>query len=83
MVLQIVAGVLHVGNLTFRESGNYAAVESEECKWSDFIFAGLHDNFCTVAAELVPLRIAVRLIKRQFTGKVSKFRIGSHEEGAE
>uniref|UniRef100_A0A3P9QJM2 Osteoclast-stimulating factor 1 n=1 Tax=Poecilia reticulata TaxID=8081 RepID=A0A3P9QJM2_POERE len=30
MVLQIVAGVLHVGNITFRESGNYAAVESEE-----------------------------------------------------
>lgn len=33
MVLQIVAGVLHLGNITFRESGNYAAVESEECKY--------------------------------------------------
>lgn len=32
MVLQIVAGVLHLGNITFKESGNYAAVESEECK---------------------------------------------------
>lgn len=32
MVLQIVAGVLHLGNISFRESGNYAAVESEECK---------------------------------------------------
>ncbi|XP_076584111.1 unconventional myosin-Ie isoform X1 [Chaetodon auriga] len=30
MVLQIVAGVLHLGNITFREAGNYAAVESEE-----------------------------------------------------
>ncbi|XP_078283334.1 unconventional myosin-Ie isoform X2 [Rhinoraja longicauda] len=30
MVLQIVAGVLHMGNLTFKEVGNYAAVESEE-----------------------------------------------------
>ncbi|XP_032906150.1 unconventional myosin-Ie isoform X2 [Amblyraja radiata] len=30
MVLQIVAGVLHLGNLTFKEVGNYAAVESEE-----------------------------------------------------
>uniref|UniRef100_A0A665VVN5 Osteoclast-stimulating factor 1 n=1 Tax=Echeneis naucrates TaxID=173247 RepID=A0A665VVN5_ECHNA len=30
MVLQIVAGVLHLGNISFRESGNYAAVESEE-----------------------------------------------------
>ena len=32
LVLQIVAGVLHLGNISFRESGNYAAVESEECK---------------------------------------------------
>lgn len=32
MVLQIVAGILHLGNITFRESGNYAAVESEECE---------------------------------------------------
>uniref|UniRef100_A0A3B5K7G7 Osteoclast-stimulating factor 1 n=1 Tax=Takifugu rubripes TaxID=31033 RepID=A0A3B5K7G7_TAKRU len=30
MVLQIVAGILHLGNITFREAGNYAAVESEE-----------------------------------------------------
>uniref|UniRef100_A0A3P8YAE2 Osteoclast-stimulating factor 1 n=1 Tax=Esox lucius TaxID=8010 RepID=A0A3P8YAE2_ESOLU len=30
MVLQIVAGVLHLGNINFREAGNYAAVESEE-----------------------------------------------------
>lgn len=34
MVLQIVAGVLHLGNINFRESGNYAAVESEECEYS-------------------------------------------------
>lgn len=34
MVLQIVAGVLHLGNISFKESGNYAAVESEECKWT-------------------------------------------------
>lgn len=32
MVLQIVAGILHLGNITFREAGNYAAVESEECE---------------------------------------------------
>ncbi|XP_029430428.1 unconventional myosin-Ie isoform X2 [Rhinatrema bivittatum] len=30
MVLQIVAGVLHLGNIVFKEVGNYAAVESEE-----------------------------------------------------
>jgi len=36
MALQIVAGVLHLGNITFRESGNYAAVESEECEFLAF-----------------------------------------------
>ncbi|XP_042543671.1 unconventional myosin-Ie [Dipodomys spectabilis] len=30
LVLQIVAGVLHLGNVSFKEVGNYAAVESEE-----------------------------------------------------
>ncbi|XP_054974437.1 unconventional myosin-Ie isoform X1 [Sorex araneus] len=30
LVLQIVAGVLHLGNISFREVGNYAAVDSEE-----------------------------------------------------
>uniref|UniRef100_A0A8C8STR0 Myosin IE n=1 Tax=Pelusios castaneus TaxID=367368 RepID=A0A8C8STR0_9SAUR len=30
MVLQIVAGILHLGNISFREVGNYAAVESED-----------------------------------------------------
>ncbi|XP_075763784.1 unconventional myosin-Ie-like isoform X2 [Pelodiscus sinensis] len=30
LVLQIVAGILHLGNISFREVGNYAAVESED-----------------------------------------------------
>ncbi|XP_051985859.1 unconventional myosin-Ie-like isoform X1 [Xyrauchen texanus] len=30
MVLQIVAGILHLGNIAFREAGNYAAVENDE-----------------------------------------------------
>ncbi|KAJ8398452.1 hypothetical protein AAFF_G00427070 [Aldrovandia affinis] len=29
-VLQIVAGILHLGNIAFREEGNYAMVESED-----------------------------------------------------
>ncbi|XP_051901785.1 myosin IEb [Pristis pectinata] len=29
-VLQIVAGILHVGNIAFQEQGNYAVVESED-----------------------------------------------------
>uniref|UniRef100_A0A671NR69 Myosin IEa n=1 Tax=Sinocyclocheilus anshuiensis TaxID=1608454 RepID=A0A671NR69_9TELE len=30
MVVQIVAGILHLGNISFREAGNYAAVENDE-----------------------------------------------------
>ncbi|KAJ1080755.1 hypothetical protein NDU88_000948 [Pleurodeles waltl] len=29
-VLQIVAGILHLGNISFKETGNYAVVESED-----------------------------------------------------
>lgn len=32
-VLQIVAGILHLGNITFIEAGNYAQVESTDCEW--------------------------------------------------
>lgn len=32
LVLQIVAGILHLGNISFKEVGNYAAVESQECE---------------------------------------------------
>ena len=36
--LQLIAGILHLGNVSFTEHGNYAAVESEECKWSSMEF---------------------------------------------
>lgn len=38
-VLQIVAAILHLGNITFREEGNYAVVESEDC---EFMLAFIH-----------------------------------------
>lgn len=31
--LQIVAGILHLGAINFIEVGNYAQVESTDCKW--------------------------------------------------
>lgn len=31
-VLQIIAGILHLGNITFIEAGNYAQVESTDCE---------------------------------------------------
>uniref|UniRef100_A0A4W6E9Y6 Osteoclast-stimulating factor 1 n=1 Tax=Lates calcarifer TaxID=8187 RepID=A0A4W6E9Y6_LATCA len=44
MVLQIVAGVLHLGNISFRESGNYAAVESEEFLAFPAFLLGIDQN---------------------------------------
>lgn len=32
-VLQIVAGILHLGNISFIEAGNYGQVESTDCEW--------------------------------------------------
>ena len=31
-VMCIVAGILHMGNITFREQNNYAAISNDECK---------------------------------------------------
>ena len=31
-VMSIVAGILHMGNISFVEHGNYAAVADDECK---------------------------------------------------
>uniref|UniRef100_A0A3Q0QYC1 Osteoclast-stimulating factor 1 n=1 Tax=Amphilophus citrinellus TaxID=61819 RepID=A0A3Q0QYC1_AMPCI len=44
MVFQIVAGVLHLGNISFKESGNYAAVESEEFLAFPAFLLGIDQN---------------------------------------
>lgn len=35
-VLQLVAGILHLGNISFREENNYAVVESQDCKRANY-----------------------------------------------
>jgi len=32
-ILQVVAGVLHLGNVVFREKGNYSEIEKQESKF--------------------------------------------------
>lgn len=32
-VLQLVAGILHLGNISFREENNYAVVDSQDCEF--------------------------------------------------
>lgn len=34
LVLQIMAGILHLGNIGFLEQGNYAQVESPDCEYA-------------------------------------------------
>lgn len=44
MVMQIVAGILHLGNIAFREEGNYAVVESEDCELHTYIHTQSQTN---------------------------------------
>jgi myosin-1 len=33
-ILQVVAGVLHLGNVMFREKGNYSEIERQDSKFT-------------------------------------------------
>lgn len=41
-VLNIIAGILHLGNVSFIEAGNYAKVESTDCEWGPGTHAFTH-----------------------------------------
>uniref|UniRef100_A0A8C9VG76 Osteoclast-stimulating factor 1 n=1 Tax=Scleropages formosus TaxID=113540 RepID=A0A8C9VG76_SCLFO len=43
-VLQVVAGVLHLGNVSFKEVGNYASVENEQCLAFPAFLLGIDQN---------------------------------------
>ncbi|XP_018419743.1 PREDICTED: unconventional myosin-Ie [Nanorana parkeri] len=58
MVLQIVAGVLHLGNISFKEKGNYAAVESEEFLAFPTFLLGINES-----------RLKEKLTSRQMDSK--------------
>lgn len=32
-IISLVAGILHLGNISFVEDGNYAKVENDDCKF--------------------------------------------------
>ncbi|XP_050165788.1 unconventional myosin-Ie isoform X1 [Myiozetetes cayanensis] len=58
LVLQIVAGILHLGNISFKEVGNYAAVESEEFLAFPAFLLGINQN-----------RLKEKLTSRQMDSK--------------
>lgn len=60
-VLQIVAGILHLGNITFREEGNYAVVGSEDCKYHRAVKAIIYFYF-EVLVDVMQLFILVAVV---------------------
>ena len=40
-VLNIVAGILHLGNISFNEDGNYAIPEDDGCEWWVYVYSSL------------------------------------------
>ena len=53
-VLQIVAGVLHLGNISFTEQGNYAVPSDDECMYfSSFCICNILSTFVLVEFILV------------------------------
>ncbi|KAI2662661.1 Unconventional myosin-Ie [Labeo rohita] len=58
LVLQIVAGILHLGNIAFREAGNYAAVENDEFLAFPAFLLGINQH-----------RLKEKLTSRKMDGK--------------
>lgn len=52
-VLQITAGILHLGNISFIETGNYGQVESTDCESNTF------RRFLQTRALMLPARVRV------------------------
>lgn len=59
-VLHIVAGILHLGNISFIEAGNYGQVESTDCEW-DTCRSTRHTCVHTMQVHTLPLECTVKL----------------------
>ena len=53
-VLNIVAGILHLGNISFNEDGNYAVPEDDGCRRIIYVYA--FRNMQCIVANLVQCR---------------------------
>ncbi|GFY69955.1 unconventional myosin-Ie [Trichonephila inaurata madagascariensis] len=61
-VLQVVAGILHLGNVTFIESGNYAVVEDDQ-------FLAFPSYLFGVDTELVKSKLTSRVMDSKWGGQ--------------
>ncbi|EMP38993.1 Myosin-Ie [Chelonia mydas] len=69
LVLQIVAGVLHLGNISFKEVGNYAAVESDEFKKTTTLVVLAVLAFPAFLLGINQSRLKEKLTSRQMDSK--------------
>ncbi|KAK5907011.1 hypothetical protein CesoFtcFv8_004903 [Champsocephalus esox] len=70
-VLQIVAGILHLGNITFIEAGNYGQVESTDLLAFPAYLLGIDPN-----------RLQDKLISRKWDGKGESIKVTLNQEQA-
>ena len=52
-VLQIVAGVLHLGNISFDEQGNYAVPSDDECMCDNIVYFEIIFNQKCILLQII------------------------------
>ncbi|XP_046892633.1 myosin IEb [Hypomesus transpacificus] len=74
-VLQIVAGILHLGNIAFREEGNYAVVESED-------FLAFPAFLLGISQEGLKNKLTSRIMDSKWGGKTETIAVTLNTEQA-
>ncbi|KAL0985307.1 hypothetical protein UPYG_G00155280 [Umbra pygmaea] len=74
-VLQIVAGILHLGNIAFKEEGNYAVVESED-------FLAFPAYLLGIAQEGLKSKLTSRIMDSKWGGKSESIAVTLNTEQA-
>ncbi|XP_068180711.1 myosin IEb [Antennarius striatus] len=74
-VLQIVAGILHLGNISFREENNYAVVESQDfLAFPSFLLGITQDGLCS--------KLTSRIMDSRWGGKTETISVTLNTEQA-
>lgn len=74
-VLQVVAGILHLGNIAFVEQGNYAAIENEE-------FLNYPAYLLQIDTEWMKKKLTSRVMDSKWGGKSEKIDVTLNVEQA-
>ena len=86
-ILNIVAGILHLGNIAFAEDGNYAIPEDDGCKLNILSQASIYVSNC-ILYMLCPvlqfpaylLGVEAENLKDKLTGRVVESKWGGKSE---